>query len=153
MPPGAPRWQLVINHRRPVRRGPPSITKRKISFDTASRPAVGRNPFSVRPPVAEAFRPADDSRGRREDDDSTCQQAIVVALSQETLLSRVPRWRGGRYPMRNPQVGQVRLSFNSQSPVEFRGHTAQAITGTAWCHALTGTQLLKRLASIGVVTM
>src|SRR5258705_6724105 len=103
--------------------------------------------------VAVGDNPADDSRGRREDDDSTCQQAIVVALSQETLLSRVPRWRGGRYPMRNPQVGQVRLSFNSQSPVEFRGHTAQAITGTAWCHALTGTQLLKRLASIGVVTM
>src|SRR5436190_23121866 len=81
----APRLASVAVGDKPsptCRRGPPSITKRKISFDIASRPAVGRNPFSVRPPVAEAFRPADDSRGRREDDDSTSQQAIIVELSQ-----------------------------------------------------------------------
>src|SRR5215831_9486006 len=55
--------------------------------------------------------------------------AIIAQHQQDTRLSRVPRWRGGHPPMGDAESGPVRISFNSQLRVEFRGATVTSDAG------------------------
>src|SRR5215831_18786259 len=44
-------------------------------------------------------------------------------------LSGAPRWRGGHHPMGDAKSGPIRLSFNPQLRVEFRGATVTSDAG------------------------
>src|SRR5438034_8687316 len=57
------------------------------------------------------------------------QWAIIAQRPHETRLSGAPRWRGGHHPMGDATSGPVRLSFNPQLRVEFRGATVTSDAG------------------------
>src|SRR5260370_37948659 len=51
-------------------------------------------------------------------------------------LSAAPRWSGGHHPMGDATSGPVRLSFNPQLRVEFRGATVTSDAGLLLPRAL-----------------
>ena len=54
---------------------------------------------------------------------------IIAQDSHETRLLGSPRWRGGHHPTGDATSGPVRLSFNPQLRVEFRGATVTPDAG------------------------
>src|SRR5262249_24489363 len=56
-------------------------------------------------------------------------RAIIPPRPQKKRGPEVPRWCGGHHPVGDAECGPVRLSFNPQLRVEFRGATVTSDAG------------------------
>src|SRR2546425_10602523 len=54
---------------------------------------------------------------------------IIAQRPQEMRVPGVPRWCGGHHPVGDATSSPIRLSFNSQLRVEFRGATVTSDAG------------------------
>src|SRR6266545_3229580 len=60
---------------------------------------------------------------------SRIDRAIIAQRPQKMRASGVPRWCGGHHPVGDAESGAIRLSFNPQLRVEFRGATVTSDAG------------------------